>query len=350
MHKINKSEKLIGIYLISLIFLISFALLLNNLVVENKNINEYIQEQEIYQKGSYEIMNNSGDLFIDYTWIFKNKHWNIKFLVDIDGYNAFKNITRTKSNDDSFYLTKTIEGNYNAIKEIYLELSSIAKNRNFNELETAQFISSFVESLPYEKDIDEYSKFPYETLYELKGDCEDLSILLAKLLSLSGLKTVFIVFDGHQGLGIKTEFESNFKINGSNYAYIETTSQGFKIGEIPEPLINKSYEIYETTPNNYIEIKPILKLSNNAENKTEYKMELEIENLGLKKSNFDIKILMISSNNETNIKKINNITLNTKENKKINNIRFPFSEEGNKFKIFIIKNNITKEKIITNWI
>ena len=107
---------------------------------------------------------------------------------------------------------------------------------------------TFVQSLEYVSDIigtgyDEYPKFPLETLYDEGGDCEDSSILLSSLIRETGYGTVMVMFDDHMGVGIQGAEDMEgyyFEDNGIRYYYVETTTSGWGIGEMPEELIDRN--------------------------------------------------------------------------------------------------------------
>ncbi|MDE6784993.1 MAG: hypothetical protein K2J26_06460 [Ruminococcus sp.] len=110
---------------------------------------------------------------------------------------------------------------------------------------------SFVQSIPYELDIDstgyeEFPKYPYETLYENCGDCEDVSILLAGLLRSMGYGVCLVHPTGHMAVGVRTdESDANFYMDGLGYYYIECTNEGWLLGEVPKDYIGdaKAYHI-----------------------------------------------------------------------------------------------------------
>jgi hypothetical protein len=109
----------------------------------------------------------------------------------------------------------------------------------------------FVQSLNYVDDkvgtgYDEYPKFPLETLADQGGDCEDSAILLASLLRELGYGTVLLQFQDHMAVGIKGESSirgSYFELDGSRYYYVETTSTGWDIGEVPDVLKDQPAKI-----------------------------------------------------------------------------------------------------------
>lgn len=104
----------------------------------------------------------------------------------------------------------------------------------------------YVQAIPYQTDIDstgyeEYPKYPYETLYENCGDCEDLSILLAGLLRSMGYGVCLVNPTGHMAVGVRTDNDNaNFYIDSLGYYYIECTAEGWLLGEVPEDYIGKA--------------------------------------------------------------------------------------------------------------
>ena len=109
-------------------------------------------------------------------------------------------------------------------------------------------IIHFVQNdIEYLSDTDErdYAKFPYETLYDRGGDCEDKSILMCSLLNKVGYNVCMIVFSDHVGVGVAmdNDIENGYYYKGNNgvkYYYLETTAPGWNIGDLPKDYINES--------------------------------------------------------------------------------------------------------------
>ena len=109
-----------------------------------------------------------------------------------------------------------------------------------------EYTIRFVQSISYKKDIsmgyDEYPKYPIETLYEGDGDCEDSSILLASILESLGYDVLLVYYPGHVAIAVKDNgsFEGTYySYKGKKYYYVETTSMGWKIGEIPDEYLGE---------------------------------------------------------------------------------------------------------------
>ena len=110
---------------------------------------------------------------------------------------------------------------------------------------------SFVQSIPYEKDIvangcADHWQYPLETLYRNQGDCEDHSILLAGLLRELGYDICLIEFSTHMAVGILDTGSFSgyyFEYQGNHYYYIETAYSYRDIGEMPDEYIEEEAEI-----------------------------------------------------------------------------------------------------------
>jgi hypothetical protein len=100
---------------------------------------------------------------------------------------------------------------------------------------------SFVQNLPYVDDVytgyDEYPKYPVETFFEKNGDCEDSSYLAASIIHAMNRGVVLILLPGHMAVGVLMECSNSgtyYKLNDECYYYVETTSNGWSAGEIPD--------------------------------------------------------------------------------------------------------------------
>lgn len=98
-----------------------------------------------------------------------------------------------------------------------------------------------VQALPYvpeplDGDADEYVKFPAETLVG-GGDCEDSAVLLASILRSApfGRRCAMIQPPNHMGVGTAGEsfVGTYYRRDGTRYFYVETTGQGWEVGELP---------------------------------------------------------------------------------------------------------------------
>ena len=161
----------------------------------------------------------------------------------------------------------------------------IASQEIYTDTERAEFIVAFVQSLPYTSDsvttpYDEYPRYPIETLVENGGDCEDTSILMASLLDGLGYDVVLLRLPDHSHMAIgiwgsESESGAHWEFNEKRYFYLETTGQGYEIGEIYQHYNGALAEIYP------IEAVPIITHDwTTTESLNVFKIEITIKNLG----------------------------------------------------------------------
>jgi len=126
------------------------------------------------------------------------------------------------------------------ISDLVGQLQRMAVSAGLNVWEKLNLVLSFVQTLPYAEEEDEYPRYPLETLIEARGDCEDFAILTAALLEEMGFGAVLLAYleEGHMAVGIRvlppdTTNAVMYEWNGDTYYYLETTSPGWQIGELP---------------------------------------------------------------------------------------------------------------------
>ena len=180
-----------------------------------------------------------------YKWTFNGKQYGMKWNGYLPDYVYYKNLNPNERHHvDVKTDTKFVTYTDDAIIAIRDFLSD--QSKNMNELDKANFILRFVqEAIPYKtdtsgKEMDEYWKYPYETLYEMSGDCEDTSILYAALMKSMGYNAALLLFPGHMatGIGMPSGYDGYgwywYYTNQSNpikYYYCETTSTGWWLGD-----------------------------------------------------------------------------------------------------------------------
>jgi hypothetical protein len=136
------------------------------------------------------------------------------------------------------------------------KLKSAAEKNQFSAFETVEFAAAFVQSLPYTVDsvtssLDEYPRYPVETLLDNGGDCEDTSILLASIIDEMGYGVVLIIFPHHCAIGVKggeNVYGSYYNYQSNKYYYLETTGEGWGIGKLPEEYKGVEASIYQLIP------------------------------------------------------------------------------------------------------
>ena len=144
--------------------------------------------------------------------------------------------------------------NRDIICTIVDSMRELASKLSYDDSAVAREIVKFVQdTIEYQYDSDttgqaEYPRYPIETLYEKRGDCEDTSILMAALLKEWGYEVGLLHLPGHAAVAIRTSDTYNatayYEIDGHRYLFIESTGSGWSIGEIPEEFLEAGVEMY----------------------------------------------------------------------------------------------------------
>lgn len=189
---------------------------------------------------------------LEYTWYFKGRKFTLPLSIPESMYEYYSEKKRAETDDYSIYVTHPYDDEY--INTIIQKMNFIALDRGYSELEKINLIISFVQSMPYTSDnvttpYDEYPRYPLETLVDNGGDCEDSSILTASLLKSMNYDLILINPPGHMAVGVNVEaYGSYWTVNEEQYFYLETTAEGWEIGDIPEDYSDASAYIYELVP------------------------------------------------------------------------------------------------------
>lgn len=155
---------------------------------------------------------------------------------------------------EDFYLYADDESNGQLVKDIIKIFREIAREEHLDDADVAKEIAKFVQdAIEYELDTDsagrvEYPRYPVETLYERRGDCEDTSILMASLLKEWGFEVGFLLLPGHCAVAIRAanDYDATryYEIDGRRYLYIESTGSGWTIGTIPDEMMEYGVQLY----------------------------------------------------------------------------------------------------------
>ncbi|MCS4542095.1 MAG: hypothetical protein HY929_07250 [Euryarchaeota archaeon] len=178
--------------------------------------------------------------------------WDLKIPRSL--YEYYKNRPRLPTKDYSIYITDPFDDQY--IESLIKQFDEATAKKGYNEYEKVNFVIAFVQSLQYTPDIvttgfDEYPRYPIETLVDHGGDCEDTSILTAALLNKMNYDVVLIELPKHMAVGIlggEGIYGAYYTENGKKYFYLETTGDGWKIGQIPDEYKDSTVKLYHLLP------------------------------------------------------------------------------------------------------
>ena len=188
----------------------------------------------------------------EYKWRYGGYTWTLSLSIPESLYEYYKNLDRLPTEDYSVYVTHPYDDEY--IRTIVEKFNFIAIDKGYTEAEKVNLAIAFVQSLPYTSDevttpFDEYPRYPLETLVDGGGDCEDSSILTASLLDALNYDVVLLWFTGHVAVGVCIEaYGYYYTHDNKRYFYLETTGEGWEIGECPPDLKDTSAYVYPLVP------------------------------------------------------------------------------------------------------
>jgi len=218
---------------------------------------EYItgnsQGSSLQSSGSNYIDENDRIINRQYTWTYNYEKWTLNLSIPEQLYHYYRNIPRSPSTDYSVYVTHPYDDKY--IESILMKFNEITLRKGFSETKKIGLLISFIQSLPYTSDavttgFDEYPRYPVETLVDYGGDCEDTSILTAALLKSMAKDVILLKLYNHLSVGIAGISSQGYYYlyNGKNYYYLETTGEGWGIGDLPDEYKGTSATIYDLIP------------------------------------------------------------------------------------------------------
>ncbi|MFC5972651.1 copper amine oxidase [Halomarina salina] len=157
--------------------------------------------------------------------------------IPVEFHEYFQN--RRRARDYGAYVSDGFDDTY--IDSLVDQFKEYGEQEGYSESRMVDHMAAFVQGLEYTRDsvtagFDEYPRYPVETLVHGGGDCEDTSILLASMIESLGFGTVLLSPPGHMAVGITGDDElpgSYVTHNGDRYYYLETTGEGWGVGEIP---------------------------------------------------------------------------------------------------------------------
>jgi hypothetical protein len=127
------------------------------------------------------------------------------------------------------------------VMQIAQQMDQIATEQDMDDLDTIDCVLRFVQAINYTYDIDsvgveEYWRFPVETLHDHTGDCEDKSFLFASIIEVMGYDAIIIIYEDHVAVGVACSNAPGtyYELSGVNYYYCETTAIGWNMGQIPD--------------------------------------------------------------------------------------------------------------------
>ena len=183
-----------------------------------------------------------------YAWNYKGTTWTYSISVPKSTYNYYRNLDHT-SRDYAKYISDG--GSRKYLSGLATKFRDGGSTKGYSDSENVMNVIAFVQSLPYTSDSvttghDEYPRYPIETLVDNGGDCEDTALLTAGILREMGYGVVLLGLPGHMAVGVKGGqgvTGTYYLYNGVKYYYLETTGNGWDIGEVPDAHRNSKAKI-----------------------------------------------------------------------------------------------------------
>ena len=137
-------------------------------------------------------------------------------------------------------------------RPFFRELADLFSERAFTDFDKVNLAMTFVQSFPYaydddSKGEDEYVRYPVETLVDGCGDCEDKVALLAAILYEMDIDFILLSLPEHLALAVhcdSVEAERYILFRDKKYYYVETTMEGWQIGQVPPDYAFAEVEVY----------------------------------------------------------------------------------------------------------
>ena len=179
-----------------------------------------------------------------YFWMFNNKEYSLTWTLDSDDYNYYTSITKNRSPVSDSQMLSYFTYNSRNVQNVTSKLTELS--RGMSDLDRANFVLKFVQlCTDYQYDADyigksDYWKYPLETLFEAKGDCEDTSILYCTLMKAMGYDSALLLYTGMEYIGKGHAAASvaldnvpggtYYSYGGKKYYYCESTSDENNVG------------------------------------------------------------------------------------------------------------------------
>ena len=249
----------------------------------------------ILSASAHSVVEHEDYFEVTHSWEYNKKNCTISLNISKSMYNYFCNerehlAYRYQFQGDelppNYYSFMLSEYDRPVMQALADEFSKNAES----ELDRINLALVFVQSLPYAHDstskgVDEYVRFPIETLVDGCGDCEDKVALLTALLYGMDVDFVLLVLPEHMALGVHCdgiEAERFLRFRGKRYYYMETTMTGWSIGQIPEDYVGARMKIVpvDSTPNLLMKGVRFESKPAPVTTKADCELEVDLHNLG----------------------------------------------------------------------
>ncbi len=321
----------------------------------DKKNEEYYTSEQLSQE------HEDIDLGQSFTRKFRWNYGEYEWYLSLEFYDILFDIYANRSRSRDFDLFASDPYDDELITSIANSLTELGMKYDLSKSEIPYLTVAFVQALEYTSDdlttgFDEYPRYPYETLYENGGDCEDTAILTAALLQELGYGVVLIELPGHMAIGVKCSEDNPgyyYLDNGIRYCYLETTNINWEVGQLPDEYIDEkailkqiykrpvmdidfnsdfSYNILHTYVNVSV---TVTNLGSDAAENTKIYVALQTANTSRVWSDYESKSLQINPEDGYEYS--------------VTNLHVP---TGKTFRVYVraYGNNVISDEVVSNWI
>lgn len=204
---------------------------------------------------AHHVVEQNGYYEVEHSWKYNGKICSVSLNISVDLYDYYQN--------DREHLVYSYQFEGQEIPPKYFSFMLSENDRYVihalaeefsenveNEYDRISLALSFVQSLPYAYDADskgedEYVRYPVETLVDGCGDCEDKVALLAALLYEMDADFILLALPEHVAIGVHCDgvkARRYLLFRNKRYYYLETTTEGWGIGQIPDEYQSSTME------------------------------------------------------------------------------------------------------------
>ena len=213
-----------------------------------------IQSTEVFVRHTPDVVDpNNPDI------VRKEFHWKFKPKGSRSEFDQCITLEISRARFEQFRRKPRYSGQWNRyaeeempeVRALALEFQRLHSGQNWSAYNQAYDVLTFVQCcIPYSYDKDttgyeDWARYPIETLMEETGDCEDVAILCAAVISRLGYQTVMLLYPRHLAFGVAgaDNLKGDYVVDpssGKRFYYGEATAKGRILGEIPADFAGKA--------------------------------------------------------------------------------------------------------------
>ena len=244
---------------------------------------------------AHSVVEHEGYYEVEHSWEYNKKNCTISLNISKNLYDYFQNKREHLAYRYQFQKDELPPNYYSFMlsehdRPVMQALANEFSRNAGTDLEKIKLALAFVQSLPYafdtdSKGIDEYVRYPIETLVDGCGDCEDKVALLTALLYEMDVDFILLVLPEHMALGVHcdgVEAERYLLFREKRYYYVETSMPNWQIGQIPEEYYDTQMEVVPVDDTPSLLMKGVRFESKPASIsvKADCELEIDLHNLG----------------------------------------------------------------------